>query len=60
MGTRVTGSPKFYDTGTSYLVLNIIVIESVDSISRDGPDTPIYVIHYKRPKISAHSQFHFI
>ena len=23
------------------------IIESVDSISRDGPDTPIYVIHYK-------------
>ena len=28
------------------------IIESVDSISRDGPDTPIYVIHYKKPKIS--------
>ena len=23
------------------------IIESVDSISRDGPDTPVYVIHYK-------------
>ena len=28
------------------------IIESVDSISRDGLDTPIYVIHYKKPKIS--------
>ena len=23
------------------------IIESIDSISRDGTDTPIYVIHYK-------------
>ena len=29
-----------------------VIIESVDSISRDGPDTPIYVIHYKMPKNS--------
>ena len=29
------------------------IIESVDSISRDGPDTSIYVIHYKSPKNSA-------
>ena len=28
------------------------IIESVDSISRDGPDTPIYVIHHKKPNIS--------
>ena len=28
------------------------IIESVDSISRDGPDTSIYVIHYKKSKIS--------
>ena len=26
------------------------IIESVDCISRDGPDTPIYVIHDKYPK----------
>ena len=26
------------------------IIESVDSISKDGPDTPIYVIHYKELK----------
>ena len=26
---------------------SISIIESVDSISRDGPDTPIYVMHYK-------------
>ena len=24
-----------------------IIMKSVDSISRDGPDTPIYIIHYK-------------
>ena len=24
------------------------IIESVDSISRDVPDTPIYIIHYKK------------
>ena len=33
-----------------YTVISIscdIIIESVDFISRDGPDTPIYVIHYK-------------
>ena len=28
------------------------IIESVDSISRDGPDTPIYVMHNKTPKSS--------
>jgi hypothetical protein len=28
------------------------IIELVDSISRDGPNTPIYVIHYKHPNIS--------
>ena len=27
-----------------------VIIESVDSISRDGPDTPIYAIHYKYQK----------
>ena len=30
-----------------------LIIESVDSISRDGPDAPIYVIHYKSLKNSA-------
>ena len=30
----------------------VCIIESVDSISRDGPDTPISVIHYKMPKNS--------
>ena len=29
-----------------------IIIESVDSISRDGMDTSIYIIHYKHPNIS--------
>ena len=39
---------------------SIIIIESVDSISRDGPDTPIiYVtqVHYKTPKISEEINF---
>ena len=27
--------------------LDMYIIESVDSISRDGPDIAIYVIHYK-------------
>ena len=27
---------------------NKCIIESVDSIIRDGPDTSIYVIHYKK------------
>ena len=35
----------------------LYIIESVDSISRDGPDTPIYAIHYKKPKNS--DQFDF-
>ena len=26
------------------------IIVSVDSISRDGSDMPIYIIHYKKPK----------
>ena len=25
------------------------IIDLADSISKDGPDTPIYVIHYKWP-----------
>ena len=33
-------------------VCSIIIIESVDSVNRDGPNTPIYVIHYKHPNIS--------
>ena len=31
---------------------NTLVIESVDSISRDGLDTPIYIIHYKKNEIT--------
>ena len=31
----------------------IPIIESADSISKDGLDTPIYVIQYKSPKNSA-------
>ena len=35
----------------------IIIIESVDSISRDGPDTPIYIIHYKKRNNSEQENF---
>ena len=37
--------------------LQTIIIESVDSISRDGPDMYIYVIHYKIPNISEQVNF---
>ena len=37
---------------------NTYIIESVDSISRDGPDTPIYVIQYKKLKNSAQVRFY--
>ena len=40
-----------------YIYIYIYIIESVDSISRNGPDTPIYAIHYKKPKNS--DQFDF-
>ena len=33
------------------------IIESVDSISRDGPDTPLYVIHYKKRNDSEQVSF---
>ena len=32
----------------SFVVIMVTIIESVDSISRDGLDTPIYIIHYKK------------
>ena len=37
--------------------VNITIIESVDSISRDGPDTPIYIIHYKKRNNSEQENF---
>ena len=33
----------------SVIIYSMIIIESVDSISRDGPDTPIHVLHIKKP-----------
>ena len=33
------------------------IIESVDSISRDDPDTPIYIIHYKKRNNSEQENF---
>ena len=38
-------------------LLIIIIIESVDSISRDGPDTPTYIIHYKKRNNSEQENF---
>ena len=35
------------------------IIESVDSVSRDGPDSHIYVIHYKGPKFSELVNFQY-
>ena len=48
-----------YQTSAELLIsiVTIIIIESVDSVSRDGPDTPIYVIHNKSPKSSVQLQF---
>ena len=43
---------KFQD-----IILLYIIIESVDSISRDGPDTPIYIIHYKKRNNSEQENF---
>ena len=37
--------------------LYLLIIESVDSISRDGPDTPIYIIHYKKRNNSEQEKF---
>ena len=38
-------------TSTSLVMHNnyYSIIESVDSISRDGPDTPIYIVHWAIP-----------
>ena len=33
------------------------ITESIDSISRDGLDTYIYIIHYKTPSISEQVNF---
>ena len=35
----------------------LLIIESVDSISRDGPDIAIYVIHYKNLNNSEQLKF---
>ena len=32
--------------------MSMIIIELVDSISRNGPDMSIYIIRYKQPKSS--------
>ena len=42
----------YHDIECTQVKSIIVIIESVDSISRDGPDTPIYVIQYKNPKYS--------
>ena len=47
-------------TNTIFWVCNVSasIIESVDSISRVGPDKPIYVIQYKKLKNSAQIRFY--
>ena len=40
-----------------YEIQVAIIIESVDSISRDGPDIAIYVIHYKNINNSEQLRF---
>ena len=44
-------------SATRIMCVSIIIIESVDSISRDGPDTPIYIIHYKKRNNSEQENF---
>ena len=39
------------------IIIMLLIIESVDSISRDGPDTPIYIIHYKKRNNSEQENF---
>ena len=41
----------------SSICVTLVIIESVDSISRDGPDTPIYIIHYKKRNNSEQENF---
>ena len=31
-----------------YMYVNVIIKELVDSVSRDGPDMPIYLVHSKK------------
>ena len=46
------------DVAFKNVLLNmILIIELVDSISRDGPDTPIYIIHYKKRNNSEQENF---
>ena len=46
-------------TELAVVAATYLVYHTVGRLYKDGPDTPIYVIHYNRPKISAHL-FHFI
>ena len=52
------GDINWVQQGASEASPPACIIESVDSISRDGPDTPIYVIHCKKPNNSAQILFH--
>ena len=53
LGQEVVAFIDTYDDSAKGICLVLIllycmscfIIESVDSISRDGPDTPIYIIH---------------
>ena len=42
---------------TTMCVHTQFIIESVDSISRDGPDMAIIITHYKNPNISEAVEF---
>ena len=52
-----TDSEHEYYCNKGQLPLSMAIIESVDSISRDGPDTPIYIIHYKKRNNSEQENF---
>ena len=43
--------------GTCMAQMESGIIESLDSISRDGPDTPIYAIQHKNLKNSAQVKY---
>ena len=59
-GRGGSSSPTLTTGGLNPLIFPyvIIIIQSVDSISRDGPDTPIYnIIHYKKRNSSEQEKF---
>ena len=54
----LVSTSSYYIASFTQERLNSIIIQSVDSISRDGPDTPIYnIIHYKKRNNSEQENF---